>query len=93
MTVHYEIPVEKVPVECERCGRELPSHHLGCADAHQVEVPQEAYCCGNPEPHDHLVGEDDDPDVPVCQAEGCQDAPKPYGGRGPRPKFCAAHGK
>lgn len=90
MTVHYEIPVEKVPVECERCGREAPGHHLGCANAHRVEVVEPEIT----EPVDEVEPDEVDPvEIPVCLADGCQDAPKPYGGRGPRPKYCAAHGK
>lgn len=73
---------EKV-VECEACGRELPSHHLGCAGVPPVEV--EIY--DGPLKETAFEGEQ-----AVCLADGCQDEPKPYGGRGPRPKFCAAHG-
>ncbi len=77
MTVHYEIPVEPENTDCPQCGRDS-GHHLGCANA------------GKP----FVLPEDvQEPEVAVCAADGCQDAPKPYGGKGPRPKFCAAHGK
>jgi hypothetical protein len=71
-------------MECERCGRELPSHHLGCVD---IGAPIETETYDGPLKETAFDGEQN-----VCLADGCQDEPKPYGGRGPRPKFCAAHG-
>lgn len=91
--------------ECDLCGRELPSHHLGCAGAkapvYKGEATNGAYDLiprldefyeedESPEKVAELVTAFDSEQV-TCAATGCQDEPKPYGGRGPRPKFCAAH--
>lgn len=88
MTVYYDTTPPPVPAECEFCGRDS-GHHLGCRAA----LVQHAVNLIQPEEDEVSAEEVDTTEIPVCLAEGCQDAPKPYGGRGPRPKYCAAHGK
>lgn len=78
MSVYYDLPKPEVVEECDGCGRELPSHHLNCSEAGKPLVA--------------TVVDEAEPEAGTCAAEGCQDAPKPYGGKGPRPKYCAAHG-
>ena len=65
--------------ECEDCGRH-EGHHLGCPKTYPGDEFEWF------EPENNLKDA-------VCAFEGCQDAPKPYGGKGPKPKYCAAHGK
>jgi hypothetical protein len=89
MTVYYDLPVEPEVHECPRCGRE-EGHHLGCRNAHKAKVKHVE------EPLEEEAEEEDatpfDQEQASCRQEGCQDAPKPWGGRGPRPRYCAAHG-
>ncbi len=88
MTVYYDLPKPVVVHECPDCGREA-GHHLGCPKSNQpAKLEPEVE-----EAEGVDMDEVDNTEIPVCLAEGCQDAPKPYGGRGPRPKYCAAHGK
>jgi len=62
-------------------------------------VKHECPSCGRESGH-HLNCPDtgkivvlDDGETVTCAADGCQDAPKPWGGKGAKPKYCAAHGK
>lgn len=88
MTVYYDLPVEPVRHECPKCGRE-EGHHLGCKNAHKAKAAKAV------EVEEEFEEEDSSPfdeEQASCRKEGCQDAPKPWGGRGPRPKYCSAHG-
>lgn len=76
MTVYYDLPKPEERHDCPDCGRD-EGHHLGCPAVGRTYV----------QPDDSF-----EPEGISCAAEGCQDAPKPYGGKGPRPKYCAAHG-
>lgn len=78
MTVYYDLPVPQVPNDCEKCGRDS-GHHLNCPNTPGLFEPV-------------LAPEQPVEQVVTCANEGCQDAPKPWGGRGPKPKYCAAHG-
>jgi hypothetical protein len=73
--------------ECPLCGREA-GHHLGCA---KILAPADTTALFAEPQLDELQESSFDTEQVACAADGCQDQPKPYGGRGPKPKYCAAH--
>lgn len=62
---------------CESCGRQ-EGHHLGCPEILRAHAR-------NLVELDFIES--------LCASDGCPNPPKPWGGRGAKPRYCADHSK